>query len=93
MASVPERPIRLGCFDVRNGSVVVADDSVPVAAEFDRASGAVIRAFSWAILNDRRNRPAALDILISGSSMRTPLRCFGMALVVTAEKAPGAGPP
>ena len=69
MVGVPERPIRLGCFDVGNGSVVVADEPVPVAAEFDRASGAVIRVFSWPVLNDRRDRPAALDLLISGSSI------------------------
>ena len=69
MAGVPERPIRLGCFDVWNGSVVVADESVPVAAEFDRASGAVIRVFSWPIPNDRSDRPVALDLLMCGSSI------------------------
>ncbi len=69
MAGGPERPIRLGCFDVGNGSVVVADESVPVAAEFDRASGAVIRVFGWPIPNDRRDRPVALDLLIAGSSI------------------------
>ncbi len=69
MADVPGRPIRLGCFDVRNGSVVIADESVPVAAQFDRASGAVIRVFSWPVLHDRRDRPVALDLLVRGNSI------------------------
>ena len=69
MMSVPERPIQLGCFDVRNGSVVVADDSLPVAAEFDSASGMVIRVFTWPLMKDLRDRPTALDVLISGTSL------------------------
>ena len=69
MMSVPERPIRLGCFDVRDGSVVVADDAMPVAAEFDSASGAVIRVFTWPLLSDLRDRPTALDVLISGTAV------------------------
>ncbi len=69
MMTVPERPIRLGCFDVRDGSVVVADDAMPVAAEFDSASGAVIRVFTWPLLADLRDRPTALDVLISGTAV------------------------
>lgn len=64
MMSVPDRPIQLGCFDVRNGSVVVADDSLPVAAEFDIASGMVIRVFTWPLMKDLRDRPTALDVLV-----------------------------
>jgi hypothetical protein len=33
------RLIRLGCFDVRDGSVVVADEALPVAVEVDGVSG------------------------------------------------------
>lgn len=69
MMSVPERPIQLRCFDVRNGSVVVADDALPVAAEFDSASGTVIRVFTWPLMKDLRDRPTALDVLISGTSL------------------------
>jgi len=69
MASVSERPIQLGCFDARNGSVLVADDALPIAVEFDSASGTVIRVFSWPLRKDLRNRPTALDLLIAGSSI------------------------
>jgi len=49
--------------------VVVADDALPVAAEFDGASGTVIRVFTWPLLKDLRDRPTALDVLISGTSV------------------------
>lgn len=63
MDSVAPRPIRLGCFDVRNGTVFAADDSLPVAAEIDAATGETVRVFSWPLSGDHRGRPTALDIL------------------------------
>jgi hypothetical protein len=63
------RPLRLGCFDVRNGSVVVADHSLPVAAEIDGDSGAIVRVFTWPLVDDLRGRPSALDILLSDESI------------------------
>jgi len=46
------RPIRLGCFDVRDGAVVVADATLPIVAEADAASGAVRRVFTWPLATD-----------------------------------------
>jgi hypothetical protein len=63
MDSVTPRPIRLGCFDVRTGTVFAADDSLPVAAEIDAATGETVRVFSWPLSGDHRGRPTALDIL------------------------------
>jgi hypothetical protein len=63
MDSVAPRPIRLGCFDVRNGTVFAADDSLPVAAEIDAATGETVSVFSWPLSGDHRGRPTALDIL------------------------------
>src|SRR5580693_7060549 len=63
MDSAATRPLRLGCFDVRNGTVFAADESLPVAAEFDAATGETVRVFSWPLSRDHRGRPVALDIL------------------------------
>jgi hypothetical protein len=63
MDSAAPRPLRLGCFDVRNGTVFAADESLPVAAEFDAATGEPVYVFSWPLPGDHRGRPAALDIL------------------------------
>lgn len=63
MDSSAPRPIRLGCFDVRNGTLFAADESLPVAVEIDAATGETVRAFSWLLSGDHRGRPAALDIL------------------------------
>jgi len=63
MDSAAPRPLRLGCFDVRNGIVFAADESLPVAAEFDAATGETARVFSWPLSRDHRGRPVALDIL------------------------------
>ena len=63
MDSAAPRPLRLGCFDVRNGTVFAADQSLPVAAEFDAATGETVRVFSWPLSGDHRGRPVALDIL------------------------------
>ena len=63
MDSEAPRPIRLGCFDVRNETVFAADDSLPVAAEIDAATGETVRVFSWPLSGDHRGRPTALDIL------------------------------
>jgi hypothetical protein len=63
MESMAPRPLRLGCFDVRNGTVFAADDSLPVAAEIDAATGETLRVFSWPLSGDHRGRPTALDIL------------------------------
>jgi hypothetical protein len=63
MDSTAPRPLRLGCFDVRNGTVFAADDSLPVMAEIDAATGETVRVFSWLLSEDHRGRPSALDIL------------------------------
>ena len=63
MESVAARPIRLGCFDVRDRSVVIGDDSLPIAVEADGASGSVNRVFSWPLSPQHRGRPVALSIL------------------------------
>ena len=63
MDSVAPRPIRLSCFDVRNGTIFAADDSLPVVAEIDAATGETVRVFSWLLSGDHRGRPTALDIL------------------------------
>jgi hypothetical protein len=63
MGSAAARPIRLGCFDVRDGSVVIADDSLPVAVEADGVSGSVTRVFSWPLSPRHRGRAAALSVL------------------------------
>ena len=69
MDSAAPRPIRLGCFDVQNGRVFAADDSLPIAAEIDAATGETVRVFSWALSGDHRGRPAALDILARDDSV------------------------
>ena len=63
MDSAVPRPLRLSCFDVRNGRIFAADASLPVAAEIDAATGETVRVFSWPLSEDHRGRPAALDIL------------------------------
>ncbi len=63
MDSAAVRPIQLGCFDVRDGTVVVADESLPVAVEADAVSGSVTRVFSWPPSPRHRGRAAALSIL------------------------------
>ena len=69
MDSAVPRPLRLGCFDVRKGRVFVADDSLPVAAEIDAATGETVRVFSWLLSGDHRGRPTALDILARDDSV------------------------
>jgi hypothetical protein len=69
MDSAAPRPIRLGCFDVRNGRVFAADDSLPIAAEIDAATGETVRVFSWPLSGAHRGRPAALDILARDDSV------------------------
>ena len=59
MDSAAPRPIRLGCFDVRDGRVFAADDSLPVAAEIDAATGEIVRVFSWPLSGEHRGRPTA----------------------------------
>jgi hypothetical protein len=63
MGSAAARPIQLGCFDVQGGSVIIADDSLPVAVEADAVSGSVTRVFSWPLSPGHRGRAAALSIL------------------------------
>jgi hypothetical protein len=63
MDSAAPRPLRLGGFDVRTGTVFAVDESLPVAAEIDAATGETIRVFSWPLSEDHRGRPTALDIL------------------------------
>jgi len=63
MDSAAPRPLRLGCFDVRNGTVFAADESLPVAAEFDAVTGETVRVFSWPLSGEHRGRPVAFDIL------------------------------
>jgi hypothetical protein len=69
MENAPSRPIKLGCFDVRNGSVVIADMSLPIVAEIDGDSGAVVRVFTWPLAPDLRSRPTALDIFLRDQSI------------------------
>jgi hypothetical protein len=69
MQNAAPRPIKLGCFDVRNGSAVIADVSVPIAAEIDGDSGAVARVFTWPLADGLRSRPTALDILLRDESI------------------------
>ena len=57
MDSAAPRPIRLGCFDVRDGRVFAADDSLPVATEIDAATGEMVRVFSWPLSGEHRGRP------------------------------------
>jgi hypothetical protein len=68
------RPIRLGCFDVRDGAVVLADEALPIAVEADAASGAVTGVFTWPVAMGRRDRPMALDTLLLSDSIRSPRR-------------------
>src|ERR1700722_9655243 len=63
MDSAAPRPLRLGGFDVRTGTVFAVDESLPVAAEIDAATGETVRVFSWLLSGDHRGRPTALDIL------------------------------
>jgi hypothetical protein len=67
--STAARPFRLGCFDVRNGAVFAADDSLPVAAEIDAGSGETVQVFSWPLSPQHRGRPVALDILARDESI------------------------
>ena len=60
---------RLGCFDVRDESVVLADEALPLAVEIDSVSGAVRRVFTWPVSSGLRGRPVALDVLILGDSV------------------------
>jgi hypothetical protein len=69
MNSAAPRPIRLGCFDVRHGSVFAADDSLPLVAEIDAATGEIVRVFSWPLSGEHRGRPTALDILARDDSI------------------------
>jgi hypothetical protein len=69
MDSAAPRPLRLGCFDVRNGRVFAADDSLPIAAEIDAATGETVRVFIWPLSADHRGRPAALDLLARDDSV------------------------
>jgi hypothetical protein len=46
MDSAAPRPLRLGGFDVRTGTVFAVDESLPVAAEIDAATGETVRIFS-----------------------------------------------
>lgn len=62
------RPFRIGCFDVRDESVVAADDELPIAVEVDISSGQVIRVFSWPLSPGLRCRPVANDVLMAGDS-------------------------
>lgn len=67
--STAARPFQLGCFDVRNGAVFAADDSLPVAVELEAASGETVQAFSWPLSPRHRGRPVALDILARDDSI------------------------
>jgi hypothetical protein len=67
--STAARPFRLGCFDVRNGAVFAADDSLRLAVELDPASGETVRVFSWPLSPRHRGRPAALGILARDHSI------------------------
>jgi hypothetical protein len=69
MNSAAPRPIRLGCFDVRDGSVFAADDALPLVAEIDAATGEIVRVFSWPLSAEHRGRPTALDILARDDSI------------------------
>jgi hypothetical protein len=59
MDSAAPRPFRLGCFDVRNGAVLAADESLPIAVEIDASTGETVRVFSWPLSENHRGRPAA----------------------------------
>ena len=63
------RQFRLGCFDASGGSVVLADDGLPLAVEIDGMSGAVRRVFTWPVSPELRGRPVALDVLLLGESV------------------------
>ncbi len=63
------RPFRLGCFDARSGLLVAADESLPLAAEIDCRSGAVTRVLSWPVAPGLRDRPVALDVLVTGEAV------------------------
>jgi hypothetical protein len=54
MDSAAPRPFRLGCFDVRNGAVLAADESLPIAVEIDASTGETVRVFSWPLSEDHR---------------------------------------
>jgi hypothetical protein len=69
MNTAAPRPIRLGCFDVRDGSVFAADDSLPLVAEIDAATGQIKRVFSWPLSGGHRGRPTTLDILARDDSI------------------------
>lgn len=63
------RPFRLGCFDVRDGLVVAADESLPLAIEVDAGTGQVAQVFSWALSPSLRSRPVALDVVAAEDSI------------------------
>lgn len=69
MDSSAARPVRLGCFDARNGLIVVADQSLPIAVEVDGASGRVAGVFTWPVLPGLRSRRTALDVLVLEESI------------------------
>ena len=69
MDSAAPRPLRLGCFDVRGGRVFAADDSLPMVAEIDAATGETVRVFSWPLSGAHRGRPTTLDILARDDSI------------------------
>jgi hypothetical protein len=76
------RLIRLGCFDARQGVVLIADQSLPVAVEVDGFSGQVIRVFTWPLSPGLRDRPTALDVLISGKSVMIASPAPGGVVVI-----------
>lgn len=76
------RPIRLGCFDVRQDVVVIVDQSLPIAVEVDGVSGQVTQVSSWPLSPDLRSRPTALDALISGESLMIASPAAGGVVVI-----------
>jgi hypothetical protein len=76
------RPIRLGCFDVRDGYVVVADEALPLAVEVDGVSGQVARVFAWPVLPELRDRPMTHDVLVLGESIMISSPAAGGIVVI-----------
>lgn len=66
MATSAARPFRIGCFDARDGSVVLVDDSLPLAVEVDGVTGEVTQVLTWPVSPRLRDRPVAHDVLILG---------------------------
>jgi hypothetical protein len=69
MSESAARPFRLGCFDVWNGSVAAADESLPLVVVVEAGSGLVQQVLTWPVSPRLRGRRTALDVLLTEDSI------------------------